>query len=278
MKIKKDFRRDAKVLAIDLEVAPSRVWCYGLYKPKVVKVDQPPVLLAFSWKWLGEKKTHGLTILDKGTVDRFDDGRLVKELWKLLDECNVAVAFNGRAFDFKMVNTFFVRHNMTPPTPYKVFDPIQVAWSQFRFDCNKLDYLGKLLLGVGKTKQTYGDCWEDLLLGESKKVRKQASETMKIYCNRDVELLEKVYEKLLPWSDNHPNMALLAGNPNICPRCGNSTDFKIKAYRRTGTQVNGIQYQCKHCGAYVTRRLEKYEREDLDEQGKLKSVFRNIAP
>ena len=101
---------------------------------------------------------------------------------------------------------------------------------------------------------------------------------MKIYCNRDVDLLVKVYEKLLPWSDNHPNMALMAGEPDICPKCGRHADFRVKAYRRTGIQINAIQYECSQCHGYITRKLNPDEREELDFQGKLKATYRNITP
>ena len=82
---------------------------------------------------------------------------------------------------------------------------------------------------------------------------------------------------MLPWMYNHPNMALMSGH-DVCPRCGHNEGFTISKYRYTGTQVNAIQYQCKHCGSYVTRRLDKEERDELDEQDKLKSTFRNLTP
>lgn len=274
--MKKDFRKDAKVLLLDLEVGPSLMYAYGYYEPKVVKVVEQPILLSIAWKWLGEKEVHCLTLEDCRLVDTKNDKLLVDKLWQLLDECQVAVAYNGKQFDQKMANTFFIRHNMTPPSPYKEFDPLQTARRYFKFGSNKLDYVSKLLVGDGKTEQTYGDCWEDLLLGD-KKARKRASKIMARYNAKDVEILEKVYNKLIPWATNHPNMALHAGRPTICPRCGHEASFKIKAYRRTGVQVNAVQYECLHCHAYVTRPLDKDERLELDAQGLLKSKYRNLG-
>lgn len=272
-----DFRREAKVLFYDEEVSPSLGYYYGGYDVTPILEVEGPILLSISWKWLGEKKVHSLTLEDCRLVDPHDDKVLVKKLWDLLDECQVACGHNSRKFDDKMANHFFIKHNMTPPSPYKEVDTLQIARKYFKFNRNNLDYLDKFLGGKGKTQTTYADVWKDLLDGD-KKARKHASVLMKKYNEGDVLALERIYNKLLPWADNHPNMALLTGQECICPRCGNSTDFKVKAYRRTGVQVNGIQYQCKHCGAYVTRKLEKHERDELDEQGSLKSVFRNIAP
>lgn len=273
-----DCRKEAKVLMMDLEVSPTLMWGYGQYEVRPVRVEQAPVLLAVSWKWLGGKgKPQGLTLEDKRLVDKFNDRLLVKKLWELLDEAELVIAHNGDRFDVKMANAFFARHNMKPPRPYKTFDTLKTARRFFKFDNNTLDYLGKLLVDEGKTEKRYGDCWEDLLLSDDRKKRKKAAKTMDDYCRQDVNVLERVYEKLLPWATNHPNIALNAGCPDACPRCGFESEFKIRAYRRTGVQVNAIQYECMHCHSYVTRPLTKEERLELDTYGKLKTKYRNIG-
>ena len=462
--MKKDYIRDAKILCFDLEVSPNLGWFYGQYDTTPIKIEQPPILLAMSWKWLGEKgKPQGCTIIDFKQLDSFDDSGIVRKLWALLDEAKIVVGHNcveentpiltadlrwvpakelkvgdelgafeeGRKygtplhmsgfkqrkytkavvesveiesrdcieieldngeklvctpdhlwlgkskksemlhwrmacelevgdripkwfnvwqtgksyeeglrierflkklnwehlgqlrrnkntiaehseptvvairevgkrnivkmqtssrtffaqgygshnckrFDEKMANAFFLRHGMNPPSPYQSFDTLQTARKYFKFDNNKLDYLGKLLVGEGKTSVTYGDCWDKMLNG-SLKERKKYSHLMDVYCRRDVEVLEKVYYKLLPWATNHPNVALSAGVDFICPRCGNDSKFRAKSYRRTGAQVNAIQYECLHCHGYVTRHLTKEERDELDSYGQGKSVYRNLS-
>ena len=100
---------------------------------------------------------------------------------------------------------------------------------------------------------------------------------MRSYCNNDVDVLEKIYLRILPWVNNHPNMALYANQEHVCPRCGNETDFRVKAYRRSGQQITAVQYLCKNCGAYVTRPILKDEKEELAEEGLVvKSVLRNM--
>lgn len=274
--MKTDYRREAKVLFFDLELSPNLGWFYGQYETTPLKIERPPILLSIAWKWLGEKgKPKCLTIHDCGTVDPFDDTLLVKELWKLMDEAEIIVAHNI-AFDEKVSNALFLRKGLHAPSWYKTFCTLKTARRYFKLDNNKLDYLGKLLLGnIGKTSTTYADCWYDLLNG-SKKERAKASKLMAEYNIQDIVLLEKLYEKLLPFANNHPNMALAAGNENLCPRCGRHSEFRVKAYRKTGGQITAIQYQCQRCGAYVTRKLTKEEREELNFHGKLKSVYQNI--
>lgn len=266
----------AKVLCYDLEISPRLGWYYQTYETTPIREEQPPILLSIAWKWLEEKEAHCLTLRDRSLVDPLNDKLLVDELWHLLDKCDIALGHNVKAFDSKMANYFFVKHNMAPPSPYKQIDTLQAARKYFKFGQNKLDYLSQLLGDEGKTKQTYADCWYELLYG-TKKEQKIASRTMAQYNRNDVLITEKLYKKLLPWMDNHPNMSLYGGL-DVCPRCGQNKGFRVKAYRRTGTQINGIQYCCKNCGAYVTRKLDKEERDALKEEGKLTSTFRNLAP
>lgn len=275
--MKKKYVSEARVLCFDLEVSPNLGWFYGQYDTTPIKIEQPPLLLAMSWKWLGDKgKPQGCTMFDFKQLGKNDDSGIVRKLWSLLDEAKIVVAHNGKRFDEKMANAFFLRHGLKPPRPYQSFDTLQTARKYFKFDNNKLDYLGKLLVGQGKTELTYGDCWDKMLNGSPKEQKKYAH-IMDVYCRRDVELLEKVYYKLLPWATNHPNMALAAGVDFICPRCGCDSEFRVKAYRRTGAQVNAIQYECLSCHGYVTKPLNLEEREELDSQGGRKSIYRNLT-
>lgn len=275
MKKKTDFRRDTKFLLYDLEVSPSLGYYYGGYDINPIKEVRGPILLSVAWKWLGEKETHCLTLYDRPSIKPYNDKLLVTELWNLIDKAQIVCGHNSKKFDDKMANFFFLKHNMLPPSPYKPFDTLQTVKKFFKFNKNNLDYLGKVLIGEGKTEVTYGDVWEDLLEG-NRLEKKKASDLMKAYNVNDVNLLEKLYLKILPWATNHPNMALYAEQELACPRCGNISDFKVKSYRRTGVQINAVQYQCKHCGAYVTRKLEKEERELLKDEGRYASVFRNV--
>lgn len=268
----KSFEREAKVLFWDAECSPVLGYTYGQYQTNVIKVERPPVLLSFAWKWLGEKETHCLTLHDRPTVQQGDDSLLAKELWNILDQAEIVVNHNVR-FDNKFANGLFLRHGMPPTSWYKTFCTLQTARRYFKLDNNKLDYLGQLL-GVGqKTAITNHDVWYDCLIHNNE----EAWEKLKIYNIGDVDLLEKIYKKLLPFATNHPNGALSAGREDICPRCMHQSEFSIKAYRKTGAQVNAIQLQCRNCHGYVTRPLTKEEREELDYHGRLKSFYRNIA-
>lgn len=275
--MKKDYRKQAKVLLLDIEVSPSLSWNYGQYQTNAIRVEKPPVLLSYAYKWLGDKGAPKCrTIVDTAPVRRDNHTMLVKELWQLLDEANIVVAHNLDRFDYKMCNTFFIRCGLTPPSFYQHYDTLKTARRYFKLDNNKLDYLGQLLCDEGKTDVKVGDLWYDILFANGKKL-KTANKLLKEYNIQDVVLLEKIYDKLLPFADNHPNMALAAGIDFICPKCGHEAGFRVRAYRRTGVQINAIQYSCRHCGGCITRPLTKDEREELKENGRFKANFRNIS-
>ena len=265
--------RQANVLFLDIEVSPTLGWSYGQYNTNVIKVELPPVLLSFSWKWLGDDcGPKCLTIVDEALPDKTDHRLLVQKLWELLDEASVVVTHNID-FDVKMANAFFIRCGLKPPKPYKTVCTLKLARGRFKFDCNKLDYLCGLLFDEHKTEITNNDVWHQILYGD-KKTRKRCSNLLKEYNNQDVALLEKLYLRMLPYTCNHPNLSLLIGKSWICPLCGHEAEFRVKAYRTTGAQVNGIQCLCSHCGGYVTRKLTKEERQELSELGELQSTFR----
>jgi DNA-directed RNA polymerase subunit RPC12/RpoP len=77
---------------------------------------------------------------------------------------------------------------------------------------------------------------------------------MESYNRQDVILLEKVYYRLRPWMDNHPNLSLLNQERN-CPHCGSEAVRKegIRAAHLTLKQ----QYQCKDCGSWFLKSLGK---------------------
>lgn len=263
----KQLLRKAKILLFDLEVSPMLAYTYNYYEGNVLKIVEPQKLLCFSYKWLGEDGQPTTVTLNQGGLDNKDDSWITHQLWRLLDEANMAIAHNGSRFDGKMANTFFVEHGMKPPAPYKMVDTLTAARQKFKFPSNKLDELGKFL-GVGqKTEITCGDLWEDCLKGD-----KKAYELMAKYCANDVALMENIYWKLMPFAQM-PAINKLVNEELVCPTCGN-THFHKKGQVPDATQGPSWRYLCTVCGHSVKVPLTKDEKEEL---GIVKPLNRNIA-
>lgn len=203
----------SRILLVDIETAPSLGWVWGKWEQNVIDFKRDWFLLSFAYKWLGERGVHGSALIDYATFagDKEDDRLLTKDLWNLFDEADIIVAHNGDNFDVKKANTRFISHQLPPPTPYKTVDTRKLARKYFRFDCNKLDSLGRYL-GLGRKLPNTGfDLWKRCMDGD-----RAAWSMMMRYNKRDIVLLEKVYLKLLGWANTHPSVAQ---GEAVCPKC-----------------------------------------------------------
>lgn len=259
--------RKAKILLFDLEVSPMLAYTYNYYEGNVLKIVEPQKLLCFSYKWLGDDGDPQTVTLNEGGLGTNNDQWITRELWRLLDEANMAIAHNGSRFDGKMANTFFVEHGLQPPAPYKMIDTLTAARQKFKFPSNKLDELGKFL-GVGKkTDVTCNDLWEACLNGD-----KQAYKMMAKYCANDVALMEKIYWKLMPFAQS-PMLNKLLNEELICSVCG-GTHFHKKGKVPDATQGPSWRYLCTNCGHSTKVPLSK---EEKDEEAIIRPLNRNYA-
>lgn len=242
-----------KIALFDIETAPSLGYFWGkLWETDIVGVKEPWYMLCFSYKWLGNGKmhTHSLREYPHYKNNLQDDRRLIKDLHKLFDEADILIAHNGDRFDIRKTNARFIKHGLRPPAPYKTVDTLKVARRFFQFESNRLNDLGQYL-GIGKKLPTTGmDLWRRTMSGE-----KTAWDTMEHYNRRDVRLLERVYNRLLPYMANHPNLEIYGEN-GCCPTCQS-----LKVERRGIYVARTRKYQRYHCdecghwfqGAYIKR-------------------------
>lgn len=239
-----------RVLLYDIETSPNLGYVWGKWQQDVVKFESEWILLSFAWKWLGESKTHVLTLpdFDLYETDPTDDRELVTKLWELFNEADIVIAHNGDRFDQKKSNARFLAHGMTPPSPYRTVDTLKVAKRNFSFNSMRLGDLGKML-GLGVKAETGGfETWLGCMRGD-----KRAWNKMARYNKQDVVLLEKIYLALRPWAQTHPGMNLLNGDMEACPKCGGGPMIRQGIrHTQTGTYQ---RFQCTSCGGWSRSRL-----------------------
>lgn len=244
-------KNKARILLYDIETAPNLVHTWGTYEQTALEVIRPWYLLCFAYKWLDEGTTDVVALPDfekEYKKDPENDYQLVKYLHDLFNEADVVIAHNGNAFDQKKVHARFLIHGFDPPTYYRQIDTLKEARKHFRFDSNRLNDLG-IQLGLGEKVDTGGySLWQGCMAGDQKSWAK-----MKKYNKQDVVLLEKVYKTLLPWIDNHPNVSMLCGRTDGCPKCG------AKHFQKRGVRYNKTtayqSYQCQSCRGYFRDRM-----------------------
>lgn len=260
---------EPRLLLYDIENTPNLAYTWGKWQQDVIKFEQEWHMLSFAWKWYGEKQVNVLGLDDFPTAyrkDSSDDYHLSWQLHQLFCEADITIAHNGDSFDTRKAQARFLVHGFDPPSPVRRVDTLKVARKHFMFNSNALGDLGQTL-GLGEKVETGGfKLWLGCMNGDP-----AAWAKMKKYNKHDVVLLEKVYEKLLPWIDTHPNMALLSDRPDACPKCGQNVNPLVARGKRVKNgAVNEYVYknvtkyrvyQCMQCGAYSPGRIaEKTER------------------
>jgi DNA-directed RNA polymerase subunit RPC12/RpoP len=168
--------------------------------------------------------------------------RMLGRMHKLLDEADIVITYNGKKFDIPTLNKEFLKNGFTPPAPYKHVDMLQVCRSSFRFGSNKLDFVTQTLELGGKVRHEGFQLWVQCMKNDPSAWKK-----MERYNRQDVRLLERVYKKLLPWINRHPNRGAF-DDIKACPKCG-SENFHQRGYAIT-TVMKYHRYQCRDCGGW----------------------------
>lgn len=242
-----------KVLLFDIETAPIMASVWGIWDQNVAlnQINRDWFILSWSAKWLHEKD---VMYTDSRKSKKIEDDRpLLAGIWKLLDEADVVVTQNGKAFDSKKLNARFVMNGFQPPSSYKHIDTLELAKKHFGFTSNKLAYLTDKLCKKHKKsehKKFPGfELWKECIAGNL-----QAWKEMETYNKLDVLSLEELYKVLSPW-DGGVNFSVFHGT-NIC-KCG-SFEFDKNGYYYTNSG-KFQRYRCKLCGAETrdTKNLAK---------------------
>lgn len=196
--------------------------------------------ICWAAKWLGRAEVMF------GSVHRHGATKMVKSVHKLLDEADAVAHFNGEKFDIPTLNKEFLLHGLTPPSPFKHIDLLKTCRERFAFASNKLDHVSQVL-GIGAKIHHKGmELWRGCMAGDDASWR-----VMESYNKGDVRLTEKLYERLLPWIRNHPNVGVYDGvdeHDRKCPTCASTKLQRRGDY--IASAMRYARYQCKGCGKW----------------------------
>jgi len=179
------------------------------------------------------------------SIHQSSEKEMLEEMIGLLNQADVVVHYNGKKFDMPTLHKEFIVNELTPPSPYKQIDLLPVVRQAFRFPSNKLDYVAQQLKLGGKVSHKGMALWTECMAGDNK-----AWKHMEKYNKQDVVLLEKLYNRLLPYIKQHPNHALYQDTDRpVCTNCGAATVQK-RGVEKTKTQIYQ-RYQCTGCGTWM---------------------------
>ena len=253
-----------KILLVDVETAPIKAFCWGLYDQNInpVQIIDHAYMLSWAAKWLDKKEIMFDSIFNHKehfTKQPKSDIMIAKSIWPLMDEADIVIAHNGDNFDIKWLNTIFLKNQLKPVSGFKSIDTCKVARSHFRLGSNKLEEMAKLL-GIGQKLEHEGfPLWIKCMRGD-----KLAWKKMEQYNKHDIKLLEAVYLKVRPFIKNHPNLALYTDDINpICSNCGAKDSLHKRGFAYTF--INKYQrYGCKVGGKWGKGRTSVFSREKAD--------------
>lgn len=243
-----------KKLVIDIETSPNLAYVWGLWDQRVGlnQIEETGSVICFAAKWHGSKKV----MFHSDFHDGHDE--MVRQAHELVSSADALIHYNGKAFDVKHLQREFLLADLGPASPHVDVDLLTAVRRKFKFASNKLDHVSDQL-GLGrKTQHTGFELWRGCIANDEK-----AWALMKRYNRQDVVLTERLYDRLLPWLDSHPNAALFDGKPEACPRCGGSGSMRAEGFRTTRTMTYR-RYRCSACGAWSRGRVsEPVARPDL---------------
>lgn len=235
-----------KILVLDIENSYLVGGVWGLWNQNI-SIDQmldDGQMLCWSAKWLGDSIIM---------FSRHSNPEFLSWLWDLLNEADAVLTFNGRKHDIPFINREFIKAGYKPPSPYKHIDLYETVKKHFKFPSNKLQHILKEL-GLGSKLEHEGfKLWVKCLQGDPK-----AWDVMKRYNIKDVKLLEKAYNKFLPWISNHINHSLFAEDV-VCPTCG-SKHLVSRGFARTQVAMYR-RFQCKDCGHWSRARYTEIDKD-----------------
>lgn len=249
-----------RTLIIDIETSPLIVYSWGVNDQYlgVGQIKEDWYILSFSAKWKGDPDNKVIYVDNRKAKDISDDSKLLKVLWKLLDEAEVVIGQNSKRFDIKKINARFALNDMKPPSSFKHEDTYQMATRHFGFTSNGLEYLSdKLCVKHKKSKHTKYPgmtLWRECLKGNV-----AAWKEMEKYNKLDVLCTEELFDKLSPWGTAVNVNLYSEDTATLCSSCG-SAEWSKNGIKRLDTGFYQ-RYTCKHCGFETRGRVNLLSKE-----------------
>lgn len=243
-----------KIGVLDIETSPLEVYAWGLWDQNtgVEQIKTEWTILSYAFKWLGKPKVIFKHTGGRGQSKVRNDSELLLDLWEILDQADIIIAQNGKKFDIKKINARMAMMKMSPYSPIRVIDTLEVAKKHFGFTSNKLAWTSKHLASSSKSEHRRFPgflLWAECLLDNPK-----AWAEMKKYNIQDVVSTEEYYFTIRPWIKGHPNLGIYTdGEVPLCPKCG-STKLQRRGVIISQT-TRYHRYQCQHCGGWSRSKI-----------------------
>jgi predicted RNA-binding Zn-ribbon protein involved in translation (DUF1610 family) len=239
------------ILLCDVETSPNIATVWGIWQQNVAinQILEAGEVICWAAKWYGSKD------MMFNSIHMSEKHDMLNGIHELIDEADAIVTYNGRKFDIPTLNRDFLLHGFLPPSPHKNIDLLDTIKRRFKFVSNKMDFVAEQLGINGKVHHEGHTLWLKCMADD-----KDTWKKMEEYNRHDVEILEQLYERILPWVRGHANHSTYQDN-HVCPNCGGSS------LQRRGMALTSAmryqRYQCNSCGAWSRNRMSEFKAKDL---------------
>lgn len=235
-----------KILIFDIETAPIIAYVWSIWEQNVGlnQIQKDWHVLSWSAKWLDEPESKIMYMDQRNSKTVENDKPILQGIWDLLDEADIVITQNGKAFDQKKLNARFIINGFQPPSSFRHIDVKQLASKHFGFTSNKLEYMtdkiNKKYKKLKHEKFSGFELWRECLKGNLAAWRE-----MEKYNKYDVLALEELYKKIIPW-DSSINFNVYRDQHSPICVCG-VKDFYKNGHRFTETG-KFQRFRCGNCG------------------------------
>lgn len=245
-----------KRLIFDIEVSPNIAWMWKPEHYTTVSYDNILIegkIICICWKWAGQHIVHSLT-WDK----KHNEKKMLEVFIAEANKADEIITHNGEHFDIKWLRTRCSINGVSMMPDYVSLDTYKAAKHHFNFNSNKLAYIAKSF-GLGEKMETGGSkLWKRVLMGQteidnpdfwSRPIlgnNPSALAHMVAYCKQDVNLLEKVFDRMNTYMKPKTHYGRTTSS---CPECG-SENTVVNMRRITAAGITKVTMHCKNCGKY----------------------------
>lgn len=251
-----------RVGILDIETLPMKGYMWRMFDQimDIKQIISETGFLAWAGKYLNEPTIYSDILMSKETSTR-DAKRITKSCWNFVNSCDILIGHNLIDFDNKIINTFFLMHDLLP-LKHVMVDTLLIARANLKFDSNKMEFINKKL-GIKQKIGADYQLWIDCDCGLQK-----ALDKMTAYNQNDVLANEELYYEFRPYIKN-VNVALY-NEITIpqCPICGN-TQLKSEGHYYTSAG-KWESLRCPNCKCVSRSKFNKLDKD------KKKSLLVNL--
>ncbi len=252
-------KRKPNILSFDIESLPNQGYFFQSQTKGFSSIPLPFIkkthsIISIAYKFYGSSEKGVIKTSDFPKVlkqDPYNDRLVVKKfIDDILPRADYTVAHYGDAFDTKMIATRCLLNDLMPPPIVQTIDTYKLVKKHFKLNTNKLDHLG-FWLGVGVKHPMGAQDWVGCAEGDVKAIEKMAK-----YNLQDVLVLEKIFDKILPYVDHKISMKLFS--TSLCCDSCESDAIQFKGTFATKSQLKQ-RYQCQDCGKWGHMTDKKFD-------------------